>query len=434
MRKWTSAAVLVGLAVVALGAWQGTTVHQGDVRIDGANGVELTDAQGITITAPAVGERTVQRFLEATGDWAGTGLADAGHDVLTASVSTMNTSTWETVTRVTVDVPETTDRVLASVTGQFAWMGATVFVSNRGFPDNDTLCEIPDPETPAVDVVCRDLDSRITLANGLTTRTAGGLWVVDTTEDIICGIPNPTTPAVGVTCADLPSSIEQPAGMARRMAGGVWIVNTLGNELCELPNPATPTVDFICRALPVSQPVGITTRSAGGLWLVNDSFINELCEIPTPAAPSANVVCRELGSDIFAPNGVTNRSAGGLWVVDHQTDELCSVPDPVSPGSGVSCMAMDGLVARATGITEAGADGECMVRLARGTTTVEDLTWRLGRILLDTTFVDVPGVAGSTTYAVQMMTANPYTLCTAVRDTRGLTPLPSLLVQVFYGS
>ena len=36
MRKWTSAAVLVGLAVVALGG-QGTTVHH-DVRIDGPGG------------------------------------------------------------------------------------------------------------------------------------------------------------------------------------------------------------------------------------------------------------------------------------------------------------------------------------------------------------------------------------------------------------
>ena len=70
MRKWTSAAVLVGLAVVALGG-QGTTVHRGDVRIDGTGGVELTDEQGITITAPAVGERTLRRYLEATGDWVG---------------------------------------------------------------------------------------------------------------------------------------------------------------------------------------------------------------------------------------------------------------------------------------------------------------------------------------------------------------------------
>ena len=62
MRKWTSAAVLVGLAVVALGG-QGTTVHRGDVRIDGTGGVELTDEQGITITAPAVGERTLRRYL-----------------------------------------------------------------------------------------------------------------------------------------------------------------------------------------------------------------------------------------------------------------------------------------------------------------------------------------------------------------------------------
>ena len=76
-----------------------------------------------------------------------------------------------------------------------------------------------------------------------------------------------------------------------------------------------------------------------------------------------------------------------------------------------------------------------MIRLARGTTSVETLMIDAGRILLDTTFVDVPGVAGSTTYNVQMMTANPYTLCSAVRGNgAGTIPLPSLLVQVFFGS
>ena len=49
MRKWTSAAVLVGLAVVAVGAWQqGTTVHL-DVRINSTAEDALTVAGGASI-------------------------------------------------------------------------------------------------------------------------------------------------------------------------------------------------------------------------------------------------------------------------------------------------------------------------------------------------------------------------------------------------
>ena len=92
-----------------------------------ANGINLTDEQGITITAPAVGERTVRRFLEATGDWAGTGLADAAHDLLTADSSTMS-STYQTLLSATVDVDEQGDRVLIDVTGQLGWMGTGLFV------------------------------------------------------------------------------------------------------------------------------------------------------------------------------------------------------------------------------------------------------------------------------------------------------------------
>ena len=81
MRKWTSAAFSWGWRSWRSVHGRARPCSPGDVRIDGANGIELTDEQGITITAPAVGERTVRRFLEATGDWASTGLADAAHDL-----------------------------------------------------------------------------------------------------------------------------------------------------------------------------------------------------------------------------------------------------------------------------------------------------------------------------------------------------------------
>ena len=55
-----------------------------------------------------------------------------------------------------------------------------------------------------------------------------------------------------------------------------------------------------------------------------------------------------------------------------------------------------------------------------------------GRIWLDAAFVDEPA-AGSHTYALQHKTSDPNTVCTAYRGA-GTVPMPSLLVQVFYGS
>ena len=51
--------------------------------------------------------------------------------------------------------------------------------------------------------------------------------------------------------------------------------------------------------------------------------------------------------------------------------------------------------------------------------------------MLDAGFTDAPG-AGTHTYALQMRTQNPNTLCTAYRG-QGETPLPAMLVQAFYG-
>ena len=128
MRKWTSAAVPRGAGGRGARCRAGhDRAHRGDVRIDGANGINLTDEQGITITAPAVGERTLRRYLEATGDWVGAGIADIATDFLTADQSTMM-STPVTFLSASVTVPEQGDTVIVSVSGRWAWMGAGLFV------------------------------------------------------------------------------------------------------------------------------------------------------------------------------------------------------------------------------------------------------------------------------------------------------------------
>ena len=62
---------------------------------------------------------------------------------------------------------------------------------------------------------------------GLTTRAAGGLWVVDTNGDELCSIPDPAAPAANVTCSGLDSRITVPSGLTTRAAGGLWVVDAL---------------------------------------------------------------------------------------------------------------------------------------------------------------------------------------------------------------
>ena len=111
-------------------------------------------------------------------------------------------------------------------------------------------------------------------------------------------------------------------------------------------------------------------------------------------------------------------------------DELWRCDDPTSPSACVNQGSFPSGLNTPRGITSIG-DGPCDIRLARGSTSVEMFTLTEGRILLDASFTDAPGV-GTHTYAIQMKTANPNTLCTVYRG-QGETPLPALFVQAFYG-
>ena len=446
MRKLWILAVLLAVVFVGPPAWTAGRAAQAEIfgeymELYGPMCWGPDTAGCVEIDAPNSGTASNRTFFRGDMTWAGTGLADACHDVLDATVSTMSTSAWETLITCTVDVPATTDRVLASVSGQFAWMGTAAFVlSNRG-ADTPQLCEVADPEAPGAGITCRDLASTITDPSGITPRQAGGFWIINDdsgSNGTLCEIPNPLTPAINVTCRALASEAAfQPQGLAPRPLGGVYLINN--RVLCAIPDPSSPGSGVTCRDVDTNRDgQGLATRRAGGLWFVDD--LRRLCKIPNAEDPSSGVTCVSLP---YAPagnllTGLAPRPAGGIYLVSTNTTpdtRLCAIPDPEAPTSNVTCRDMSTLIGMGGGIAGAGSNGECMIRLARGSTAVETLMIDAGRILLDTTFVDVPGVAGSATYNVQMMTANPYTLCTANRGNGlGTIPLPSLLVQVFYGS
>ena len=427
MVGWAMAAA-VGMLLAGSGtaAQFGNRIVAGDLlEIDG----NFT-WNGVDIDAPLTGDANNRVWLRGDGTWSGVGLADAGHDVLDATVSTMSNSTWETLLSVMVNVPETTDRVLASVTGQFAWMGASVFVIST--PD-DTLCEVPDPMAPGAGVTCRELAAEITDPTGIVRRPAGGFYIVDNkpfpTQDRLCEVADPTVPTT-VTCRDLAAVIVNAQGLALRPAGGVYVVSN--DDLCEIPNPTVPAT-VTCREVSISAMRGIATRLSGGVFVV--TAIENLCSIPDPASPADAVTCSPLAAEIGNPSGLTERPGGGVYVTNNggSSKLLCEVPDGAMP-SIVTCRTFSSVIRSPLGISGVGSAGDCMIRLARGTTAIETLMLESGRILLDTTFVD-QGASGSQTYAVEMMTANPFTFCTLNSGNGlGTIPLPSLLVQVFYGS
>ena len=108
---------------------------------------------------------------------------------------------------------------------------------------------------------------------------------------------------------------------------------------------------------------------------------------------------------------------------------LWRLDDPTNPGGVIRVGVTDQSGSTAAGITSVRPSGPCMIRLARGTTEIEEVSFYGGRVLFDTTFSDAPP-AGTHTYNLQVRTEQQGG-CTAYLG-GGLVPMPSLYVQSFY--
>ena len=201
-----------------------------------------------------------------------------------------------------MDVPETTDRVLASVTGQFRWMGTAAFVvDNFG----SELCSIPDPAAPAANVTCNNLDSRITAPS--RPHDACGRRSVGRGHRLV------------TSCARFPilrhlrlmsrvaawtpeSQIRAASRRVRPAVCGSWTI--AGDELCSIPDPAAPAANVTCNNLDSRITAPSRPHDACGRRSVGRGHLagSELCSIPDPAAPAANVTCNNLDSRITAPS------------------------------------------------------------------------------------------------------------------------------------
>ena len=406
MRKWIVVAFVVamisGAGMTPLPAQFGNLVG-GYLDLSGD-----MNWNGVVYDAPGTGRATNRRFMRGDG-WYGTGLADAAHDFLTADQMTMM-STPVTFLSASVTVDEQGDTVIVSVSGRWEWMGAGLFVLDDT-PDSVWTCTLA--------LVCTEasLPSGVGGARGIAS-SGGMLYVADfAPPDSVWTC----TLALVCTEASLPSGVGSVTGIAA--SGGMLYVTEA------LASVWTCTLALVCAesSLPSGFGGARGITSSGGMLYVADNATPDSVWTCT-----LSLVCTEasLPSGFGSVAGIT-ASGGMLYVADDDTPDsvwtctLALVCTEASLPSGVG---------NVTGITASG-DAPCEWRIARGSTEVEsiDLDEDSPSMLLDgLTFIDRPA-PGTHTYAAQMSTSDPETVCTAYQG-GGVTPLPSLLVQVFYGS
>ena len=371
---------------------------------------------GVDYDAPGTGEAVRMSRVLQPGGWGNVGLADAASDFLTADQSTMS-DTPVTFLSASVTVPEQGDTVIVSVSGLWEWMGAGFYVADDANPDSVWTC------TPARVWVCSEdlLPSGIRSAQGIT-QFGGMLYVADgTSPDSVW------TCTLALVCSeeDLPSGFSSVKGITA-FGGMLYVLDGT--------NPSsvwTCTLALVCSEEDLPSEAGGNTQgitASGGMLYVLDNASPDSVWTCTLA-----LVC----SEDLLPSGFSAGAAGitedgeMLYVLETHpgidsvwtcTLALVCSEDLLPSGFGDP-----------SGIT-ATADAPCEWRIARDATELESIDLNEGApaMLLDgLTVIDRPA-AGTYVYSAQMSTSTPETVCTAYQG-GGITPLPSLLVQVFYG-
>ena len=418
MRKWIVvafvAAMIAGAGLAPLPAQFGDLV--GDfLELDGN-----MLWNGVVYDAPGTGRATNRRFMRGDG-WFSVGLADAASDLVTATTSTMS-STYQTIMSATVDVGEQGDRVLIHVGAQIGRMGAGLYVSDT--TDNMLWAMVTPSDTAT------QLGTFATLAVSDMATSDGALYLLSRTVDALYRMPDPSSLGSLTMVGNFPSGLDDPRAMTD-IGGILYIVES--RFLWKLIDKTDPGSATLVGELQ-SQGVGVTSLGVadiGGDLYYNENFnaARDLYRQVDPDDTSTAVLLGEFPSGLAQPRAMTEHG-GDLYIVDRSGNELWVLEDLTSPGSATLVQPFPSGIGQPFGLASIGA-GPCDIRIARDLADVETITLNEGRILFDTTFVDQPP-AGTYAYSLQYKTSDPNTLCTAYRG-EGDVPLPSLLVQVFYG-
>ena len=416
--RWWMPAALLG-AVFVFGPTEAPEAQFGN-RIVAGDLLEIDGNftwNGVVYDAPGTGEAVRMNRVLQPGGWGNVGLADAAHDFLTADQSTMM-STPVTFMSASVTVEEQGDTVIVSVSGRWARMGVMLFVLDGLAPDSVWTCTLA--------LVCSEKDLPSGFGNGRGITASGGmLYVTDVVPP-----DSVWTCTLALVCSenDLPSGFGFASGITAS-GGMLYVTDTI--------SPVSPdsvwtcTLALVCSETDLPSGFGVATgiTASGGMLYITDSISpdNSVWTCTLALSCSEN----DLPSGFGFASGIT-ASGGMLYVTDDAN------PDSVWTCTlALSCSETElpfSVGSRSFGIAASG-DAPCEWRIARGTTELEsiDLDESSPAMLLDgLTVIDRPA-PGTYVYSAQMSTSTPETVCTAYQG-GGVTPLPSLLVQVFYGS
>ena len=362
-----------------------------------------------------------RRYLEPQG------LQDAAYDLLSADMNIMSSS-YQTIMSASVTVGEAGDAVSVHVQGQFGVI-LSLYLVNSG-----DLWRQSDPSVPGGAYLVGAFPSGLSHSTGITSH-GGALYIVDDSGDELWLLSDPSTPSGAILQGAFPSGIFAPKGITSH-GGALYIVNRTGSsspaELWLLSDPSTPSGAILQGAFPsgLSDSTGITSHG-GALYIVDNSG-NELWLLSDPSTPSGAILQGAFPSGLIHPEGIT-WYGGALYVLEGHTttveEFLWRLSDPSTPGGAILQGAFPSGLANPSGITLHEAMVPCMVRLARGGTEIEVVSFNEGRVLFDTTFSDAPGV-GTHTYNLQVRTEQAGG-CTVYRGD-GTVPMPSIFVQSYY--
>ena len=243
-------------------------------------------------------------------------------------------------------------------------------------------------------------------------------------------------PSTATLVGEFPSSspsFGSASGMA--VVGGVlYIVDSTGDRLWRLADLSDPSTATLVGAFPdgLDSPGGLA-QVAGVLYIMDHTNPYSLWRLANLASPSGATKVSNVVSSLGQSSSGMVSSGGVIYVRSYQSlgasgTYLWRIDDPSIPFSAIRVGQLPYGVSTG-GITFVDPMGDCMVRLARGTTEIAGVSFP-DRVLFDNTFVDSPPV-GTHTYAVQVRTVQPDG-CTAYLGD-GLVPIPSLFVQSYYG-
>ena len=458
MRKWIAAALVALAAVVSLEAWQVVTRHAGAVEI--GRTLTLKPGQGLTIAAPALSVPTTRRWLRADGQWTGVGLADAASAVTTMLpiMSSSNTA-WVTVVSASVTV-EGGDDVIVSTDGVYS--GARGLYAMRPQPGRinaQNQLYVIDPETGRRMLV-GDMPSTFT-----TQYSAGGgilgpapdggvialhgmttMYTVDSGGDVWSfvlgdGVGEGPASAVGVVSTGF-SNQSRVAGIAvvddtlyiltaLASVSGAAPATTAALRSAALPLTSTSTFSLVREySLPMDTHTVSGNRIQGGcspVGLTHDgSDFYTACSTDDDSA-----------SRMPRDNRLFRLSASGAVAV--LVAELGTwTPEAIVYDDEIRMVSADGIFWGMLGFGRDRYQGlenrsaNCMWRVARDMDTVMMATYS-GLHRLKISAVDKPASDGTYTYAVQVRPETAGTTC-EVPEISGGQPVPSMLVQAFYGS